>query len=125
MKKFILLLFFPCLIFAATPVQQLQNNLSHIKSLSAKFTQTIKGDDGSVMQKSSGQLDILKPGKFRWETFTPMKQLIVCNGKNVWIYEPDLEQVTVKPLNNSLSETPILLLTNKTDLSSRFLVKRN
>ena len=65
------------------------------------------------------------PGKFFWETLTPLKQTIIAKDNKVWIYDPDLQQVQIRLLNTSISETPILLLTNsETYLQKYFNVIR-
>jgi outer membrane lipoprotein carrier protein len=126
MKKILaLILLFPALAFAFSPSEMLQQKLANLKSITADFHQTITGEEGSVLQESSGKMAVLRPGKFRWETIEPMKQLIITDGKRVWLYEPDLQQVTIKALNQSLSETPILLLTKtNTDLNQQFNIKK-
>lgn len=126
MKKIIILiLLFPALVFAYTPSEMLQQKLANMTSMTADFHQIIMGEEGSVLQESSGKMAVLRPGKFRWETIEPLKQLIITDGKKVWLYEPDLQQVTIKALNQSLSETPILLLTKtNTDLNQQFNIKK-
>ena len=79
--------------------------------MTANFTQVVMSSDGTTLQQSTGTMAISRPGKFRWETLTPMKQSIVTNGQTVWIYDPALQQVVIRKLNQSISQTPILLLT--------------
>ena len=62
------------------------------------------------MQETAGELSLKRPGLFRWHTDQPMEQLLVSNGKKVWLYDPDLEQVTVQTLDQRLTHTPALLL---------------
>lgn len=125
MKKIFLLLFLPWFVFALTPSQNLQQKLFSLKSITADFHQTINGEEGSILQESSGKMSILRPGQFRWETINPTQQLIITNGKKLWLYEADLKQVTIKTLNQNLSETPILLLTKTNlDLDRQFNIKQ-
>jgi outer membrane lipoprotein carrier protein len=108
----------------ANSANTLNQMLSKFNSLSANFTQRILGEKGQVLQTSTGKLSILRPGKFYWKTSVPLEQTILTNGKTLWVYEPDLEQVTVKALGTSLDKTPLLILTKRnTDLQKDFTIK--
>jgi len=115
-KKITLVIFcwfiFPFVSFAQSPAAILQSQLSSFHSMTADFKQVVTSANGVVLQKSSGTMEIMRPGKFRWNTLKPLRQLIVTDGKKVWIYEPDLQQVTIRPLDNSVGQTPALLLTS-------------
>ena len=103
----------------------LNQKLLQIKTLTANFKQTVTNADGSSLQTSVGKLYIARPGKFRWETSSPIEQKIITNGKTLWIYEPDLAQVTIRQLTQDLAKTPLLLLTNKDiALQSEFNVQQ-
>lgn len=65
---------------------------------------------GTQLQETAGQLALKRPGMFRWHTDQPMEQLLVSNGEKVWLYDPDLEQVTIQTLDQRLTHTPALLL---------------
>ena len=108
---FLLSIIFVATAFAKSPAQILQQQLSRFQTMTANFTQVVVSSDGVELQKSTGTMAISRPGKFRWETLTPMKQSIITNGKTVWIYDPALQQVVIRKLNQSISQTPILLLT--------------
>jgi outer membrane lipoprotein carrier protein len=128
MKKIIItiiLSFITLAAFAASPAVELNQMLGNFTSMQANFNQTVNSSDGVPMQTSNGKLKILRPGMFYWKQIKPMAQIITTNGKTLWIYEPDLKQVTMRSLGNSLAQTPLLLLTNKnTALQSQFTVKR-
>jgi outer membrane lipoprotein carrier protein len=107
---------------AATPLDQYFDGLS---TLRATFTQTVKDARGKDLDKSSGTLVVARPGKFRWEVKAKGKgsgQLLVADGKNVWFFDRDLEQVTVKPIDTALSSTPAMLLSGAEDLRQSFKV---
>ncbi len=102
--------------------------LSKLSSLQANFTQTTQttapkaapraGQQlraSHLNQNFSGVMQVKRPGNFRWETTSPMKQLIVTNGKTVWIYDPDLEQATRQKMDEQVGNTPALLLSGQTD----------
>ena len=73
----------------------LQTKLNAIRTMNASFNQVVKAKKREVSH-SSGTMALSRPGRFRWETKRPMEQLVVADGKNLWIYDVDLEQVTVK-----------------------------
>lgn len=107
---------------AATPLDQYFEGLN---TLRATFTQTVKDARGKDVDKSSGTLVVARPGKFRWEVQAKDKgsgQLLVADGKNVWFFDRDLEQVTVKPIDTALSSTPAMLLSGAADLRQSFKV---
>ena len=98
--------------------------LNNIRSMQADFTQTIVGKAAQPMQLSQGKMVLARPGKFRWEVQKPVAQLLVANGKRLWIYDPDLEQVTIRLLTKAAGEAPALLLSDaNASLARDFNVK--
>lgn len=83
---------------------------SGLESIQADFTQTVVDSAGEQVQDSKGQVWIQRPGRFRWDYRTPYHQLIVSDGKQLWTYDEDLEQATVKDLDAALGSTPAMLL---------------
>src|SRR5438105_3435289 len=73
----------------------LANLLDAVKSMQANFTQTVYDNHGKSVQTSYGRMAIERPGKFRWEVTKPIPQLIIANESRLWIYDPDLQQVTI------------------------------
>lgn len=124
-KKFFILLFllFFQNVFAVSPVVTLQNLLTSITSLKADFTQSMKDKNAAGIQESSGKLIILRPDRFRWEVNQPTKQLIIANNSKVWIYDPDLEQVTIRHINQEMGDSPARLLSHPENLEKDFVVK--
>ena len=102
---------------------QLQRFVDRVEALSANFEQVQKDDKGAVTQTSTGKLWLARPGKFRWEYEKPYVQTIACNGKTLWMYDPDLKQVTVRPAASSLQGTPVQLLTDRAALDRQFKVE--
>jgi outer membrane lipoprotein carrier protein len=98
--------------YAATATESFSQLLNGVQSIQANFSQKTVDVRGRVSQKASGQMALQRPGKFRWEIKKPMPQLIIANQKKLWIYDPDLEQVTIRSLNESSDETPALLLSH-------------
>jgi outer membrane lipoprotein carrier protein len=89
-------------------------------SMRADFVQTVQGAAFAQPEESRGTLLLQRPGKFRWDYTQPYKQQIVGDGQRVWIYDVDLEQVIVKPMDAALGDTPALLLSGGADISERF-----
>ena len=84
--------------------------VNDVHLLSARFEQTLVDADDIVLETSSGTVDIQRPGRFRWAYSEPYEQVLIGDGLNVWSYDVDLAQVTVKPQAMVLSNTPALLL---------------
>ncbi|MBL4850753.1 MAG: outer membrane lipoprotein chaperone LolA [Gammaproteobacteria bacterium] len=93
-----------------------------LNSMRAGFVQTVIDDNGTVVDKSEGTMAMLRPGRFRWDYTLPYAQQIITNGKRLWIYEPDLDQVTIKPYEAGVGQTPALLLSGDISVFERFIV---
>lgn len=98
---------------ADTPEQALTTLLLNISTLKANFTQSVKDKTARSLQQTQGHLALQRPGKLRWEVIKPTPQLIIANGNRLWIYDRDLEQVTIRHFNMSAGQTPALLLSDK------------
>lgn len=95
-----------------TAAKDLSVLLTNLNAVKADFTQIITDKNAKQIQQSVGQMSMQRPGKFRWDVKKPSKQLVVTNGKKIWIYDPDLEQVTIRALTKEVGESPAMLLTN-------------
>jgi outer membrane lipoprotein carrier protein len=117
------------LLFATAAQAQttLDTYLEHLKTLRAEFSQVVTDSKGRQVQDAKGKLVIVRPGKFRWE-LTPTNgtssspQLMVADGKNLWFYDRDLEQVSVKPATSALTATPAGLLSGEGSIRELFTV---
>jgi len=106
---------------APTPLDQY---LDGLRTLRTEFSQTVTDGRGEQVQKADGKLVIVRPGKFRWELTpagNPSAQLMIADGKNLWFYDRDLEQVSVKPAS-LLTATPASLLSGAGDIRALFTV---
>ena len=113
------------LVSAARAQTPLDTYLSHLKTLRAEFAQTVTDGKGEQVQNAQGTLVIVRPGRFRWE-LTPdggSPQLMVADGKNLWFYDRDLDQVSVKPAAAALTATPASLLSGDGKLDEFFDVR--
>jgi len=93
------------------------------KRLKANFTQTVFDRAGRKTQEASGDLFFARPGKFRWVYQKPYAQLIVGDGQKVWIHDEDLEQVTVRKLDQALGDSPAALLAGDNNIDKLFNLK--
>ncbi len=95
-----------------------------ITTLSSGFEQSLIDANGVVVERSSGTLEIQRPGQFRWTYSQPYEQWLVADGLNIWSYDVDLEQVTVKAQARALANTPALLLSGAESALDEFELKR-
>ena len=93
------------------------------KTLKAEFSQTVMAGKSGKPQTSSGVAIFSRPGKFSWQIEYPYRQTLVSDGKKVWIYDPDLKQVTVKKIETALGGTPAALLADEESLEKSFTLK--
>ena len=124
LEKFV---FYLVLLFAAsgsfaaeTGKERLEKFINQTTSFEATFTQEVVSEDGNVAPAAIGKVQLSRPGRFNWEYEKPYPQRIIADGKNVWVYDQDLEQVTVKPLDDALGATPVALLTQNAGLMENF-----
>ena len=104
----------------ATALERFDTFLHDTHSARAQFEQRVYDRDGKLMQKSSGRFEFRRPGLFRWTYAAPTPQLIVGDGKDVWIYDQDLEQVTVRRMAKALGSTPAALLAGSAEVERAF-----
>ena len=114
-NRFKLLLLTLALLFYATGsradgIAALHAFIAGTHTAQADFSQTVLGKEGKIKQQSAGTMIFSRPGKFRWTYETPFKQLIVGDGKKIYLYDTDLEQVTVKHYDTTLGSSPAALL---------------
>ena len=91
-----------------------------LKSISGTFSQSVTDANGHRGDESHGTLALQAPRQFRWETKTPYVQTIVADGQRVWVYEPDLEQVTVRSQSSEEAHSPLTVLTDLSQLDNQF-----
>lgn len=91
-------------------IARLTEMLHKAQTITGRFSQLTLDGSGTQLQETSGELVLKRPGLFRWHTDEPMEQLLVSNGQKVWLYDPDLQQVTIQTLDQRLTHTPALLL---------------
>ena len=103
--------------------QMLETFLSQTHSISARFKQKLTDQYGFVLQESTGTLRMQRPGKFYWDYVLPYPQSIISNGKKIWMYDSELEQVNVRPYDQVLASSPINLLDKNQKLEIEFKLR--
>ncbi len=106
------------------PAQQLQARLEKLDGVIAHFVQQVTNAQGFVVEETRGILYLAKP-RFRWEVETPLPQIIIADGDDIEIYDPDLEQVTQRNIQGDLQQAPLALLSSGAAvLTDHFTVSR-
>jgi chaperone LolA len=94
--------------------------LATVNTLSADFSQVVRNRDNRIVDRASGQLSLARPDRFRWDYEQPYRQTIVADGQRLWLYDSDLEQVTVRALEQGLGSTPAMLLSGSGRVGDAF-----
>ena len=105
--------------------QKVEGFLQGLQSLQAQFKQTLTDRNGRTIEEASGTLAVHRPDRFRWDYQQPNEQVIVADGARIWLYDADLEQVTVRKLDDTLSATPAMLLSGQGNLQDNFTVTQS
>ena len=117
---FLTLLLVPIASFAADSIARVDAYLATLSTLTADFVQVVQDKQGQVTERAAGTLSISRPNRFRWDYQQPYVQTIVADGKKLWLYDPDLEQVTVRSLEQGLGATPAMLLSGSGKVGDAF-----
>lgn len=125
MKPIFSVLLLSALPFAAhaAATDKLKSFIAATHSAQANFTQVVEDKNGKRIQSASGTMQFVRPGKFRWEYRKPYEQIIVGDGKKFWMYDVDLNQVTVKKLDAALGSSPAALLSGNNEIERGFTLK--
>ena len=101
---------------------QLSRFLDNMQTLEANFTQSLMDDQGIELESSTGMVFLHRPDKFRWDYKHPYLQTIVTNGETLWIYDEDLEQVTIRNVTSTLESTPAAILGSYEGIDEQFII---
>lgn len=107
----------------AAATDKLKSFIDASHSAQANFTQELLDKNGKRLQSASGTMAFVRPGKFRWVYQKPYEQIIVGDGKRFWLYDVDLNQVTVKKLDAALGGSPAALLSGNNEIERGFVLK--
>ncbi len=127
MMRWIAIALFACLAMPAnaqaTALEALREFVRSTRAGKTTFTQVVVGKSGKNSNPASGSFQFQRPGKFRWVYDKPYEQWIVGDGERLWIYDRDLNQVTVRKLDAALGQSPAAILAGNDDLERNFEVK--
>jgi outer membrane lipoprotein carrier protein len=104
----------------AAGIDLIKSFVSEVRAAKTEFVQTVVDGSGKPVAQSMGTFLFERPGKFRWTYTKPYEQLIVGDGRKVWVYDKDLNQVTVKALGDALGSSPAALLAGSNDLDRAY-----
>jgi len=105
----------------AAAALRVEGFLGQLTSLRAEFRQTVTDARGRVLERAEGTMALARPGRFRWDYRVPQQQ-IVSDGVTVWLYDVELEQVTIRAAGEALAGTPAMLLAGTGDLKDEFAI---
>ena len=114
--------FFLPQIARAGAVERLAAFVEGTRAARGAFTQTVFTKSGKKPQQASGTMMFVRPGKFRWVYDQPYQQVLVGDGEKLWIWDKDLNQVTVKKLGKALGDSPAAFLAGEGDIERHFAV---
>lgn len=124
LSRFLLFFIFTAPLAAhADATDKLKSFIASTRSGQADFTQVVLDKNGKKIQSASGAMQFVRPGKFRWTYQKPYEQLIVGDGEKFWLYDVDLNQVTVKKLDAALGSSPAALLSGSNEIERSFTLK--
>lgn len=110
------------IVSAVERVDPLKVFLKEFETLQADFTQTLLNEDGDQLEQTTGTLYLQQPGKFNWHYKEPYIQKIITNGEVLWIYDEDLEQLTIRNFESDMIErTPAAIILGNSKLEQHFI----
>jgi len=107
-------------IAGASSVEVLKNLLEQTTTARARFAQIVLDRNMKTLQQATGTMQFSRPGKFRWEYDKPIEQTIVGDGSRIWLYDKDLNQVTVRRLDRALGSSPAALLAGSNEIEQSY-----
>ena len=107
----------------ANGVASLRDFFSHTDTMRAKFHQEVNDNKGRKVQEVDGTMQLQRPNKFRWDYNKPYEQQIISDGKQVFLYDPELQQVTIRELSKALGSSPAALLAGGDAVEKSFTLK--
>ena len=107
--------------FAAEKPNPLDHFLNKLESFQADFVQTLSNEQGVTLETSSGVVYMQNPSKFRWVYQEPYEQLIITDGKTLWLYDEDLAQVTIRDIEESINNTPAAIISGQENIDKYYV----
>lgn len=122
-RALLLLLLAPGVALGAATVDELKTLLQQTTTARAHFAQIVLDRDLKTLQQVTGTMQFARPGRFRWEYDRPYEQVIVGDGSRVWLYDKDLNQVTVRRVDRALGSSPAALLAGSNEIEKDYVLK--
>lgn len=120
MKRLLLLMLLAPGAVSASTIEELKAFLQQTTTARARFAQMILDKNLKMLQQATGTMQFSRPGRFRWEYDKPFEQVIVGDGSKLWIYDKDLNQVTVRRLDRALGSSPAALLAGSNEIEKNY-----
>jgi outer membrane lipoprotein carrier protein len=117
----VLMLFQANTVFAENTNDPLQRFLDGFNSLEANFVQRLINENGDELEKTEGVLHLQQPGKFHWSYEIPYTQKIISNGDVLWVFDEDLEQLTIREMGDAIDQTPAGIILGNNDIAEHFV----
>lgn len=108
------------LLAQADGISSLRKFYNETHAMSADFYQVVTDKQGKKIQEVYGEMQLKRPNKFRWDYHKPYEQQIISDGKQVWLYDTELAQVSVRELSKTLGSSPAALLAGDDSLDKNF-----
>lgn len=108
---------------SADATAELERFFAEVETFSAAFEQVVLDENLNRIEESTGRMWIARPGRFRWDYEPPLEQQIVSDGERVFVYDVELEQVTVQRLDDAVGRTPAILLAGRGDLGDNYRIE--
>jgi len=119
-----ILLALPIFTIHAGAREQLAAFTRNLSALEGQFNQQVLDETGHLREESSGRVALSVPRLLRWEYLVPYPQLILADGSDVWVYDPDLEQASRRPQGSSAQDSPLLVLTDPARLEREYQIEQ-
>jgi len=103
-------------------IKDLKARYSGVETLSAGFTQAVSMKGAKTGETSRGRVWFKRPGMMRWVYESPVKDEITGNGKTIWVYQPDLNQVFERPVNENFSSIAVDFLGGINNIEKEFKI---
>ena len=122
-RALLLLLWLPVAVLGASTVDELKSLLQQTTTARAHFAQIVLDSNMKTLQQATGTMQFSRPGRFRWEYDKPYEQIIVGDGTRVWLYDKDLNQVTVRRFDRAIGSSPAALLAGSNEIEKDYTLK--
>ena len=114
-------LFFYCNAYGEEQYDPLANFLDGLQSFQSRFSQSLVDENGTELEKATGTLYLQQPGKFHWSYEVPYEQKIISDNESIWLYDVDLEQITIRAMTDSIKQTPAAVILGNENVNEHFV----